>query len=99
MKFIMRLLIMLVIASASFAADSVNWREIWDGDKQDWWNKSIPELRKLVAEKNPFATLILADKLIDVDRAEALKLREQAVAFVARRHCDHVGIGGRKERR
>lgn len=81
MKFIMRLLIVLVIASASFAADSVNWREIWDGDKQDWWNKSIPELRKLVAEKNPFATLILADKLIDVDRAEALKLREQAVAY------------------
>jgi TPR repeat protein len=81
MKILLRLLSLFVFATATLAADPVSWREIWDGDKRDWWDKSIPELRKLVDEKNPFATLILADKLIFTDRAHALKLRQQAVDY------------------
>ena len=74
-------LFLLAFGAVASAAEAVNWREIWDGDKKDWWNKPIAELRRLVDDNNPFATLILADKLYFSDRAEALKLREQAVEY------------------
>lgn len=81
MKIFFRILSVCISAAATFAADTINWREIWDGDKLDWWQKSIPELRKLVEQKNPFATLILADKLIHTNEPEAVKLRQQAVDY------------------
>jgi TPR repeat protein len=81
MKTLVTILLAILCSAVTSAAEPVNWREIWDGDKRDWWNKSIPELRKLVEQKNPFATLILADKLIDTDRDEAVKLRQQAVDY------------------
>jgi TPR repeat protein len=81
MKTVIAIVFVMFCSGPSFAAEALNWREIWDGEKRDWWNKSIPELRKLAEQNNPFATLILADKLIDSDRAEALKLRQQAVDY------------------
>jgi TPR repeat protein len=81
MKTILVFVFACMMSCAVFAAEAVNWREIWDGDKRDWWDKSIPELRELVEKKNPFATLILADKLISIDRPRALELRRQAVDY------------------
>jgi TPR repeat protein len=81
MRTIAKFLLAMLCSAVGFAAEAVNWREIWDGEKRDWWNKPIPELRKLVEQKNPFATLILADKLIYTDRVEAVKLRRKAVDY------------------
>jgi TPR repeat protein len=81
MKTLVTILLTILCSVAGSAAEAVKWREIWDGDKRDWWDKTIPELRKLVDQKNPFATLILADKLIDIDHEEAVKLRQQAVDY------------------
>jgi TPR repeat protein len=81
MKTVIMISLLALGTCIASAAEAVNWREIWDGDKKEWWNKPIAELRSLVDQKNPFAILILADKLYFSDRVQSLELREQAVQY------------------
>jgi len=73
------LLLAFFASTVAFSAEPVDWRALWDGDKSDWWDKPTEELRRLAAEKNPYAIMALANKLYGEDESESKKLRLQAI--------------------